>query len=364
LIEIGAGGGSIAKIGEMGLLKVGPESAGANPGPVCYNLGGEDPTVTDADFLLGYLNPAYFLGGKMALNSEKTKKTLKAKLADPLGIDVTKAAIGIRQVVDENMANAARVYAAEKGLDYRSFSMIAFGGQGPIHAFSLATLLDIKEILIPMGAGVSSAFGFLVAPIAFDLVRSYISPLSKIDLDYLNGIFKGMEKEGKNLLKSAGVPEDKVEIIRKCDMRYVGQGHEISVPLPTGEFTRKSLNEVYKTFSLDYEKIFHRLNPELDIEGLSWRVIAIGPRSMREIKKDMPRGDTSLKKARKGKRKAYSQKDEGFIDFDVFDRYNLLPGMEIKGPAIIEEIESTSIVGPGDLAQVDEYKSLTIERGE
>lgn len=363
MIEIGTGGGSIAKIDEMGLMKVGPESAGAVPGPICYNLGGEDPTVTDADLLLGYLNPDYFLGGKMVLNVEKTKRIMEEKLAHPLGMDVTKAAYGIRQIVDENMANASRIYAVEKGLDYKVFSMIAFGGQGPNHAFSIAKLLGIREIIIPMGAGVASAFGLLVSPIAFDLVRSYVSSIQKMDIDHLNAIFEGMEKEGRELLKSAGVPEEKIQMTRACDMRYVGQGHEISVPIPQGRFTKKSLEEIHQSFEAGYEKIFHRVNPGVGIEGLSWRVVAVGPRPITGIKKMVPHGKASLEKALKGRRKAYSPYDGDFIDFEVYDRYSLQPGMEMKGPAIVEETESTSIIGPGDVAEMDEYQNLVIQTG-
>jgi N-methylhydantoinase A len=360
MIEIGAGGGSIAKIDEMGLLKVGPESAGANPGPVCYDLGGEHPTVTDADLLLGYLNPSHFLGGKMVLDMEKSKTIIRKRLADPLGMSVMKAAYGIRRVVDENMANAARVYAVEKGLDYKAFSLIAFGGQGPNHGYSLAKLLDIKEIIIPPKAGVGSALGFLVSPISFDMVRSYLSPLQKIDIDHLNALFEEMEMEGKRLLESAGVPEEKIQIIRTSDMRYVGQGHEISVTLPQGEFTEKSLNEIYKSFAIEYERIFHRVNLEVDIEGLNWRVIAVGPRPIAEIKKAAAE-NTNSEKALKGTRKAYSAERDGFIDFHVYDRYSLLRGMEIEGPAIIEETESTSIIGSDGSAEVDDYQNLIIK---
>jgi N-methylhydantoinase A len=360
MIEIGAGGGSIAKIDEMGLLKVGPESAGANPGPVCYDLGGEHPTVTDADLLLGYLNPSHFLGGKMVLDMEKSKTIIRKRLADPLGMSVMKAAYGIRRVVDENMANAARVYAVEKGLDYKAFSLIAFGGQGPNHGYSLAKLLDIKEIIIPPKAGVGSALGFLVSPISFDMVRSYLSPLQKIDIDHLNALFEEMEMEGKRLLESAGVPEEKIQIIRTSDMRYVGQGHEISVTLPQGEFTEKSLNEIYKSFAIEYERIFHRVNLEVDIEGLNWRVIAVGPRPIAEIKKAAAE-NTNSEKALKGTRKAYSAERDDFIDFHVYDRYSLLSGMEIEGPAIIEETESTSIIGSDGSAEVDDYQNLIIK---
>jgi N-methylhydantoinase A len=296
----------------------------------------------------------------MTLNEEKTRKIVKDKLADPLGMDVTKAAHGIRMVVDENMANASRVYAVEKGLDYKAFTMIAFGGQGPNHAFSLAKLLEIKEIIIPLGAGVASAFGLLVSPVAFDLVKSYVSPLQKINIDHLNTIFEGMEREGTELLTSAGVPEDEIRFVRTCDMRYVGQGHEISVPLPSGEFTKSNIDGIYATFDREYERIFHRLNPGVDIEGLNWRVFAVGPKPITEVERKPSSKIAHSRDALKGRRRAYSPDHGDFIDYDVYDRYRLLSGMSIKGPAIVEETESTSIIGSGDRADVDEFSNLVV----
>ncbi|MEE9610473.1 MAG: hydantoinase/oxoprolinase family protein [Desulfatiglandales bacterium] len=363
MIEIGTGGGSMAQIDQMGLMKVGPESAGAEPGPVCYDLGGDIPTVTDGDLLLGYLNPDFFLGGRMKLNVEKAEQRIKEKLATPLGLTVTRAAYGIRQVADENMANAAAGYAAEKGLDYKDFTMIAFGGQGPIHAFTIGRLLGIREIIIPFRAGVASAFGLLVSPISFDFVRSYVSQLQRIDISYLNTIFQNMEHEAKSILMSAGVSEKKIDIVRKLDARYVGQGHEITISLPLGQFSKKSLKEISSTFEREYERIFHRVNPGVEIEGLNWRVVATGPRPITEIKSLSMREDQGSEIALKGKRMAYSTTTDNFVEFAVYDRYRLLPGMNIKGPAIIEETEATSIIGPDDSACVDEYLNLVVELG-
>jgi N-methylhydantoinase A len=361
MIEIGTGGGSKAAIDELGLMKVGPHSAGSEPGPICYDRGGEDPTVTDSDLLLGYLNPEFFLGGQMKLNLAKTKRIVKEKIADPLQVDLTKAAYGIRQVADEDMANAARVYAAEKGLDYKNFTMIAFGGQGPNHGQSICRLLGIKELIIPFRAGVASAFGMLVSPISFDMVRSYVCRFDNIDLAYLNSIFSSMELEGRELLKSAGVEEDDIRITRMFDGRYVGQGHEITVNLPLGEFSAKHLSDARAAFEAEYKRIFYRVNKDSKIEGLSWRVVATGPKPISDFAKLSMLENMAPEQVIKGKRKAYSPQIEGFEMYTVYDRYGLSPGMEIQGPAIIEEMESTSVIGYSDTAYVDEYNNLIVK---
>ena len=232
LIEIGAGGGSIARVDRAGLLKVGPDSAGAEPGPVCYQRGGAEPTVTDADLLLGYLSPDYFLGGEMALNVEAVQRAVEEKVAAPLGMTVMEAAAGIHAIVNENMAAATRMYIAEKGRDPRRYSLIAFGGAGPVHACGLARLLKVKRVICPLGAGVMSALGFLVAPFAIDYVRSYMTRLDQVDWGHLGQLFEEMERDARAMLAEAGAGE--FHILRHADMRYVGQGFEIKVALPHG----------------------------------------------------------------------------------------------------------------------------------
>ena len=246
MIEIGAGGGSIARVDAMGLLKVGPDSAGAAPGPAGYGRGGTMPTVTDADVVLGYLSPDYFLGGEMALDRARVDRAIEEHIARPLGLDVAAAAIGIHEVVNENMAAATRMHAAEKGQDPRRFALIAFGGAGPVHAYGLARLLKLRRIICPFGAGVTSALGMLVAAPSTDLVRSYVSRIANIDWNHLNGLFAEMEGEARALLVEAGADPAELTIMRTADMRYVGQGFEISVPLadgPLGPGSRPDLDE-------------------------------------------------------------------------------------------------------------------------
>src|ERR671920_1260549 len=228
MIEIGAGGGSIARVGPLGLPKVGPESAGADPGPACYGRGGRDPTVTDADLILGYLDPNFFLGGRIHLDREAALGAIEEGVARPLGLHPIEAAWGIHQVVNENMANAARIHAIERGKDPRAYPLFAFGGAGPVHAYRVARALGVPGFVAPLGAGATSAFGFLCAPLSFDFVRSLYGRLYDLDWTEINRVLKEMEEEGRSLLRSSGVAYEEVGVRRLCDMRYVGQGHEVT----------------------------------------------------------------------------------------------------------------------------------------
>ena len=251
MIEIGAGGGSIARVDAMGLLKVGPESAGSEPGPACYGRGGTRPTVTDADLALGYLSPDYFLGGEMALDRARADRAIEEHVARPLGLDVAAAAVGIHDVVNESMAAATRMHAAEKGQDPRRFALVAFGGAGPVHAYGLARLLKLRRIICPFGAGVTSALGMLVAAPSTDLVRSYVTRLATIDWSHLNGLFAEMEEEARALLVEAGADPAELTLRRSADMRYVGQGFEIPVPLAEGPLGPESLSDLDRAIPRD-----------------------------------------------------------------------------------------------------------------
>ena len=228
MIEIGAGGGSIARVDSLGLLKVGPDSSGADPGPVCYRQGGTEPTVTDADLVLGYLDPKYFLGGKMQLDLDGARKAL-GRLGEKLGMTPEQVAWGIHQIVNENMANAARAHLGERGKDPRRMPMYAFGGAGPVHGYRVAEILRLPALISPFGAGVGSTFGLLAAPLAFDFVRSAYSRLDELDWKFANGLLDEMAAEGLKVLESSGLAENMVTYQRTADMRYVGQGHEVSV---------------------------------------------------------------------------------------------------------------------------------------
>lgn len=357
MIEIGAGGGSIARVDPLGLLKVGPESAGAEPGPVCYGRGGTHPTVTDADLVLGYLDARFFLGGRMRLDVQGAERAIAA-LGEQIGLGVTETAWGIHQVVNENMAGAARIHAVERGKDPRGYPLFAFGGAGPVHAYRVAAILDVPELVVPLGAGVTSALGFLVAPFAFDYVRSLYAPLDALDWEAANGLLAAMEAEGAATLAGAGVPPHDMTFRRTVEMRYRGQGHEVPVPLPDGPLSDASRPALAAAFEDVYTRLYGRTAPGVALETLTWRVVASGPRPEISLAaSDAGNGDAAA--ALKGERPIYRPEAGGFVSVPVYDRYRLGPGAAFAGPAVVEERESTVIIG-GGATRVDEYRNLVV----
>ncbi len=356
LIEIGAGGGSIARVNHLGLLQVGPDSAASMPGPACYGRGGEHPTVTDADLVLGLLDPDYFLGGTMTLRRNLAEAAIDAKIARPLGISVPEAAWGIHRMVNENMANAARVHILEKGLDPRRFSMLAFGGAGPVHAFSVARLLNAPQLIIPAGAGVLSALGFLVSPVASEALRSFVSRLDQMDWTALNAALGTMEAEGRAFLAAAGIDTKSALVERVADMRYAGQGHEISVAAPDGPLSAASIPLIAARFKEAYQLRYGRSLDHMPLETVTWRVVVSGPSP--ELVPSQA-GAASSGQALKGSRPVWF--GEGYIDTPVYERYGLPVGQVIQGPCIIEEFESTTVVGPESRVQTDVYRNILID---
>ena len=362
MIEIGAGGGSIAYVDPMGLMKVGPQSAGADPGPACYGLGGTEPTVSDADLVLGLLNPDYFLGGEMSLDPDSARKAIEDRLAEPMGMSVTRAAHGIHEVVNENMATAARMHAAEQGLDIRGSALVAFGGAGPVHAYQVAKVLGISRVVCPLGAGVMSSIGMLVAPKSFDSVQSYISRLDSVDWDHVSSIYETMESSAVELLTLAGVEAEDIRIERSADMRYVGQGFEIVVPVPGGKLGPGLQETLAATFSETYKSLFGRILTDVPVETITWRLSASEP---------PPRPDIRFRTAEspahaggvKGERPVFLTEEGRFIDCPVFDRYGLEPGATVNGPAIVEEREATVFVGPDARCAIDEHLNLVMSLG-
>jgi N-methylhydantoinase A len=365
MIEIGAGGGSIARVDRMGLLKVGPDSAGADPGPACYNLGGRQPTVTDADLLLGYLDAEFFLGGRMRLDRGAAQRAVEEHVARPLGLDVTQAAWGIHRVVNENMAAAARIHGIERGKDLRSYPLFAFGGAGPVHCWQVAAVLKTPRIILPFGAGAMSAYGLLAAPLAFDFVRTGRQRLDGADWAAVNRLFAEMEEEGRGLLTRAGVATGKVSLSRIAEMRYLGQGHEVEAAVPPGKLSAASLARITASFEASYRALYHRLPQGVPIEALNWRVTVSGPDPKTKLgghaKPDRAGRAAPKAKPVKGTRRAYFAERGGFVETPVYDRYALTPGMTLKGPAIVEERESTAIIGPGGRARVDAGLALIVE---
>jgi N-methylhydantoinase A/oxoprolinase/acetone carboxylase beta subunit len=353
LMEIGAGGGSIARMSKMGLLQVGPESAGADPGPACYSRGGQDPTVTDADLVLGYLDPDYFLGGTMPLDKNASRKAIEEKVAKPLGTPVTEAAFGIHDLINETMAAAAKTHIAEKGGNPSIVTISAFGGAGPVHAYGLAKKIGAPRIMVPPFAGVGSALGFFTAPVAFDLTRSHRVALDDADFRQIERLFEELEKEGAAILQQAD-KDQKIAFERTLMMRFVGQGAETDLAIDARPFDQWKKEQIREFFDAVYQKLYGRTYPETPVEFVTFKVRASLPERPFHIP-PLKNTGMSIDDCLKGKRKAFSLVKKAYIPYQVFDRFKLFAGAVLPGPAIIEEKESTIIVGEDAKASVDEY---------
>ncbi|MGH7320521.1 MAG: hydantoinase/oxoprolinase family protein [Candidatus Rokuibacteriota bacterium] len=357
LIEIGAGGGSIAWVDALGLLRVGPESAGADPGPAGYGRGGAAPTVTDADLLLGYLAPDRFLGGAMRLDGDAARGAVQ-RIARPLGLSVTAAAGSVHRIVNENMANAARIHILEKGKDPRRYPLFTFGGAGPVHAHGVARLLGTSRVIVPRGAGVTAALGFLAAPLATDFVRTYLTRLDRADWARIRALFAEMETAAAAALKAAGIPGADVAIERSADMRYAGQGFEVTAPLPRGALEAARSEAIAESFRETYRGRYGQAVRDQPLEVVSWRVRAHGP--MPRVRLEPPPRGGSARAARTGHRPVYF---EGWIETPVYDRARLGAGARLRGPAIIEERESTLVVPPEARVTIDVGGSAVMTLG-
>ena len=315
LIEIGAGGGSIARVDDLGLLKVGPRSAGADPGPACYGLGGTEPTVTDVDLLLGYLDPDNFLGGRMRLTLEAAEDAVQRAIATPMGLDVVEAAHGVYEVVNESMIAATRIHVAERGADVRRVFLMAFGGAGPVHADAIARALKMPGFIVPLGAGVTSALGFLTAPTSFELARSVVGRLTTERLAELDGIYEELEAEGRALLEQAAVDPAEMRFVRRADLRHAGQGHEIVLDLPFARLADVDLEgDLAPRFYEAHEAVYGHAHRHLTLEIVAVRVSATGavPHVNVPAATSDPDGDSPT-----GSRPAYFKALGGFVDVDV-----------------------------------------------
>ncbi|MBI1774641.1 MAG: hydantoinase B/oxoprolinase family protein [Proteobacteria bacterium] len=361
MIEIGAGGGSVAALDELGLLRVGPHSAGADPGPACYGRGGSEPTVTDANLLLGYYDPGFFLGGRMALDRQAAERAL-AGIGAKLGLSAVETAWGIHRLVTESMAAAARIHIVEKGKDPRRYAMVGFGGAGPAHAAGVARILGVREVLIPPASGAASALGFLAAPLSFEQVRSH--PLRLDDPGAalrMDAVLGELERETEARLTAAGVAAGDIVTERSADMRLMGQIHEINVDLPSGRIGAAALPAIRAAFATAYAHRYTSVYEGVAVQVVSLRVRCRGPLPALSLAEADAR---SSGQALKGKRRAYfgpAQGEGGFVLTPVYDRYALPAGTAILGPAIIEEREATTILAPGDRLMVDAAGTLRIE---
>ena len=360
LIEIGAGGGSIAHLDDIGLLKVGPSSAGSEPGPAAYGRGGREPTVTDADLLLGYVNPAYFVGGAMAIDVAAAEAAM-GPLAERAGLNVTDLAWGIHDVVNENMASAARVHIAEHGKDPRRYALLCTGGAGPVHAYYVAKKLGLRRLIAPRGAGVASALGLLIAPARVDRVATVAREMGAIVWADLEATFARLEADAKTVLRATLPDGPAPDVLRLADIRYVGQASELVVPLPPGPYTGASRGVLQGAFEASYVAAFTRTPPTPQVEIINVRVCAsIG---MKSAPLAAQAATSAGAHAVKGMRQAYFPEFREFRPTAIYDRYALDPGQAFDGPAIVEERESTLVIGPGGRLEVTSSGNIAVTVG-
>ena len=349
LIEIGAGGGSIAHVDRFGLPRVGPESAAADPGPACYGFGGDEATVTDADLVLGYLDPHFFLGGEVPLNLQAASRAL-ARLGSGLDLEVPAAAAAVHDVVDENMAAAARIHSIERGRDIRQFALVATGGAGPVHAWGVARRLGIKRIVYPPSAGVASALGMLTAPPAFQYAQSAPSRLEDVEWPAIRRMLTGFVREGRRQLGRSASARLSV------DMRYRGQGEGITVDGVGPRLGQRPAQQLASAFESEYTRLYGRKPPELTIEVLTWRLSVTGATPTVVVRSTASKGA-----ALKGRRRIWSSEKGAWVDARVWNRYLLAPGHVIAGPAVIEERESSVVIGEGGRGRVDAHGILKVD---
>lgn len=358
MIEIGAGGGSIAHVDGLGRLTIGPESAGSTPGPCCYQKGGIRATVTDADLLLGKIDPHGFAEGRMQLDASLAETALTQNIAAAMDVDLVPAAAGIAGMVEENMANAARIHSVEHGANLSEYTMIAFGGAGPLHALQLAQKLNIGRIIVPQNSSVGSAVGFLWAPIAYEVVRSCYMTTQRFDSETANMLLADLHAEAFEVVcKDAG--QSNVKVKRSAYMRYVGQGHEIEVPLPEGELSAEDSAAIQSSYEFHYQRLFGRTIPQRDIEFLSWSVEVSGPGQIDEgtlVTLEMQPVEASAL------RSAYCPRLKAMIEYPVYERSKLVPGNCFTGPALVLEAQTTTYVPSAFEVQVDKRMNLVIDR--
>lgn len=353
LVEIGAGGGSIARP-HLGVIAVGPESAGSTPGPVCYDRGGSEPTVTDANLVLGYLDPDAFAGGTLRLRPGAAARAIEERVARPLGLSLEQAAWGIHAIVTTNMELATRVVSIERGRDPRELTLVAFGGSGPVHACRLARALGIPRVLVPAAAGVTAAIGLLAAEVRFDVARTLVHRLDALDPARVTAMYEEMAAQAAAVVRDAAVAST-VTLARSVDARYAGQGYELTVPVPSGPLDTAALGRLRAAFDEVYAARYGYASPGEPVEAVTWKLSAIGGTPRVALAKT-----AGGEGAPRGRRRAYFPETGGYIDCPVYDRETLAPGREVAGPAIIQERGSTTVLPPGVVATADEYATLLV----
>jgi N-methylhydantoinase A len=359
MVEIGAGGGSIARVDRLKRITVGPDSAGADPGPACYGRDGTAPTVTDADLLLGRIDPIGLSGGRMPLDNDAAEQAVQQAVAAPLDLALPLAAFGVSEIVDENMANAARVHAIESGKDARGRTLVAFGGAAPLHAARMADKLGLDRVLVPSNAGVGSAVGFLRAPIAYEIVRSQLQRLDAFDAAAANTLLAAMRAEAEAIVRR-GEPKAPLTEMRSAFMRYRGQGHEIAVPLPVRPYRDEDAAELLAAFEAAYRRLYSRVIPGVEVEVLSWVLLLSGPVPAEDGA--APPEPPRYRPQPARRRPVFDADTADFIDVAVYERAALVPGAVIAGPAVIVEDETSTVVSAAFDARIDAYGYIELTR--
>jgi N-methylhydantoinase A len=359
---IGAGGGTIAWIDRAGTLRSGPQSAGANPGPAAYGTGGEEPTNTDCNLVLGRLDPKRFLGGDFELHPELAEEAIRAKVAEPLGMSLEDAAEGVLRVSNENMVDALRLISVERGYDPRDYALIAFGGAGPLHACHCAAEMSVPTVIVPRSPGLASAFGQLRVEIRDDTQKPMLTKHNDLDPQELERAFRELEEGAREMLTREGLTSDEISLQRSVDLKYYQQTTYLNLGVPDGEIDQAKVDELVQRFLERHQEEFgYSVGLEYtSVEFVNARLTALGPAPVGELRRDEARG--SAGDAVIEKRKVhFAEEEEGWVDATVYDRDRLLAGAAFEGPAIVQEIDSTTVVPPGAGAEVDEYRNLIID---
>lgn len=357
---VSAGGGTIARIDAVGGLQVGPHSAGADPGPVCYDRGGEEITVTDANLVCGVLDPDQFLGGRMKLNQAKARQVVQEKLAEPLRLDLLEAADGVLKIINVKMEEAIKAVSSARGYDIRDFTLVAFGGGGPMHAGRMALDLGIPSVLVPLTPGVHSALGLLMSDVKHDYVRSKLVGLDDLDLAEINHLFHQLIERAKADLHGEGFDEEEIKIEPYLDLRYAGQGYELTVPCQMPPLTKHDLTIMRGRFDTMHEQSSgHKAETE-PVELVSLRLISLGLVPQAKLSPGKVTG-RKIEAAKSGERKVFFGKEHGMLLTQVYNRDRLEPGHQINGPAIVEQLDTTTVIHPEQEAAVDEYRNIIIK---
>ncbi|HEY6076006.1 MAG TPA: hydantoinase/oxoprolinase family protein [Gaiella sp.] len=359
LVEIGAGGGSIAWVDSGGMLRVGPRSAGADPGPVCYRQGGTEPTVTDANVVLGRLNPAYFLGGEIALDVEGARRAIAERCAEPLGLDAVAAANGIVEIANAAMVNALHLISVQRGYDPRDFVLVGFGGAGPVHANAIQRDCEVPTLVVPQAPGIFSATGLLGTDLKRDSSLTLLRPLEDIDVEEIERALTGLEETGAAELDREGLPGERITFVRQVDMRYVGQSFELTIPLAQGAFDTAQAGALRERFHAEHDRVYGFSAPAEAVELVSLRLTTVG-----RIEKPPLRALERFEgtPAPKELRQVFFAEAGGFVECPIHDRYALGAGASFAGPAVVEELDSTVVVHPGFGLEIDDVGNLLIRR--